>query len=259
MYKRKLTNTFETEISNKRAKTEINIKRAKRLLEWARQFPIKNWYIPKKLTRDGFFSAYGPRNGILFVGDDNTDEITETENVLNKLKLVFNEGINHENCLLSAAEYIPYFSAKYAEYLIQGDVTKEQASNLADEYSFIYVIDASKESNLTSFPAFPGNTNNLKFFYGAPFDRGINQKLFFIIPSSLKPQAIVGAFATEALAHSLDISEKTLIVNPKYEGNFPEIKNKLKINEIKELKDCQLTAFDYESAIKAYSAANSFA
>lgn len=248
MYKRKLPNTFETEISNKRAK---------RLVEWARQFPIKNWYIPKELTNDGFFSAYGPCNGILFVWDDNTDEITETENVLNKLELVFNEGINYENCLLSVADYIPYFTAKYAEYLIQGDVTKEQALNLADEYSFIYVIDASKESNLTSFPAFPGNTNNLKFFTVLHLIAELTIS-FFIVPSSLKPQAIVGAFATEALAYSLDISEKTLIVNPKYEGNLPEIKTKLKINEIKELKDCQLTAFDYESAIKAYSAANSF-
>lgn len=67
MYKRKLPNTFETEMSNKRVKREINIERAKRLIAWAKQFPIKNWYVPKKLTKDGFFSAYGPRNGILVV------------------------------------------------------------------------------------------------------------------------------------------------------------------------------------------------
>ncbi len=73
MYKRKLSNTFETEISNKRVK---------RLVAWAKQFSIKNWYGSKKLTKDGFFSAFGPRNGVLFVGGDNTDQIAETENVL---------------------------------------------------------------------------------------------------------------------------------------------------------------------------------
>lgn len=59
MYKRNLPNTVETEMSNKKAK---------KLVAWAKQFSRKNWYVPKKLTNDGFFTSYGPRHGILFVG-----------------------------------------------------------------------------------------------------------------------------------------------------------------------------------------------
>lgn len=136
--------------------------------------------------------------------------------------------------------------------MIQSDATKEQALKSTDEYSFVYVIDASKQSNLTSFPVSPCNTSNPKFFKGAPFDCGTDYNCFFIIPSSLKPQAIIGAFASDALAHSLDISEKTLIINPNYQGNLPEIITKLKINDTKEFKDCQITALDYESAVAAY-------
>jgi hypothetical protein len=206
----------------------------------------------RRLTQDGFFTSYGPRHGILFVGDDNTDDITERKGVLNKLKLIFNEGINYDNCLLSAADYIPYLTKKH-KYLIQGDATKEKALQLTDEYSFVYVIDASRKRDLTSFPAAPSNTNNPKFFKVAPFDRGTDCPYFFITPSSLKPEHIIGAFATGALAHSLNVSEETLIINPRYKGNQEEIKAKLKINAVQELKVCQVTAVDYRSAVEAYN------
>ncbi len=134
-------------------------------------------------------------------------------------------------------------------------MTKERAVQLADEYSFVYVMDASRERNLTSFPASPCNTKNPKFFKGAPFYPGIEHQYFFIIPSSVKPQSIIDAFAIRALVHSLAISEETLIINPNYDGNLQEMRNKLKINDIKEFKDCQVTALDYESAVKAYSTA----
>ncbi|MEN9916565.1 MAG: hypothetical protein RLY40_497 [Pseudomonadota bacterium] len=241
MYKRKLSSSFKKDNYNK----------ARRLVAWAKQFSRKNWYVPKKLTEDGFFSSFGPRSGIIFVGDDNTDDITEEKGILSKLNVIFNEGINYDNCLLSAAEFIPYFTSKY-KYLIQGDVTKKQALQLTDEYSFVYVIDASRESDLISFPASPCNTNNPKFFKGASFDPGTDYQYFFIVPFSIKPQSIIGAFAIGALAHSLTISEETLIINPNCKGNIQEIKDKLKINDIKEFKDCQVTASDYESAVEAY-------
>ena len=245
MKKRKLSILPKEKISYKKAK-------AKKTLQWAKNFSRKHWFRPKRLTQDGFFTSYGPRHGILFVGDDNTDDITEEKGVLNKLKLVFNKGINYENCLLSVADYIPYFSKKYNEYLIQGDTTKEQALQLTDDYSFVYVIDASREKNLISFPASPCNTNNPQFFKGAPFDWGTDYPYFFIIPSSLKPEHIIGAFAVDALAYSLNVSEETLIINPGYKGNLEEIKNKLKINTIIKLKDCQVAAVDYRSAVEAY-------
>ena len=250
MYKRKLTNTVET---------EINIKKAKKLVAWAKEFSIKNWFVPKRLTNDGFFSSYGPRNGILFIGDDNTDDVTEKKGIINKLELIFNKGIHYDNCLLSVAEYVPYFTSKYDEFLIQGDVTKKKALQSVDEYSFVYVIDASRERDLTSFPAAPCNTKNPKFFQDAPFDRGSDFPCFFIIPSTLKSQSIIGAFAIDVLAHSLTVSEETLIINPNYDGNLEEIINKLKIKDTKEFKDCQVTAVDYESAIEDYSVGMSLA
>ncbi len=245
MKKRKFPTYFKEEVINEKAK------KAKKALQWAKEFSNKHWFAPKNLTKDGFFTSYGPRHGILFVGDDNDEIIKENNNdeiektvILDKLGSLFEEGINPGNCRLSASEFIPYFTNNATDkeaYLILGDSSKIQSLLLTGRYPFIYIIDASREKNLTSFPASPCNTNNPKFFTGAPFDSGTNCKFFFIVPSSLKPQHIIGVFAIGALAHLLKISEETLIVNPNYEGNLREVKNKLKINVVKEFKDCQVT------------------
>ena len=248
MYKRKLSSSFKKDNYNK----------ARRLVAWAKQFSRKTCYFPKEITKDGFLTSFGPCNGTLFVRDDNTDDITEEKGILSKLNVIFNEGINYDNCLDSVAEYSPYFTEKYGEYLILADAIKEQALQSIDTYSFVYVIDASRGRDLTAFPASSYNNQNPKFFKDSIFDPETWCQYFFIIPSSLKPQSIIGAFAIGALAHSLAISEETLIINPNYDGNLQEMRNKLKINDIKEFKDCQvrdsddISDSDYKSAVEAY-------
>lgn len=245
----------------KRKQKNFKIIQAKKLIKWSitfKKWAHIAWFALKSVNKDRFVLSYGPRDEILFVLDQN-----ENENVvgpLQKLKVLFEKGfIRDANEVVY--NHLPYFTDIYqCDGLIEANKDKKELENAGmarAEYSFVYVIDASKNSNLNCIPFSKYNTMNPKFFEESDFEFDNDEAIdirgsFYIIPSSCQPKYIVGAFANQYLAHSLNISHDTLIVNPNYLGDLDTIKNKLNIRKLKELNDCRLESPDYYSAENAY-------
>jgi hypothetical protein len=225
---------------------------AKKRLRAAVNFSKNNWFIPKKVNEDGVNIAYGPRNGILFINDAN--EALAFITPLEKLQAVFTQGILG-NMALFLPGFIPYLEKKFGSALLGTDIEKQQSINWADEYGYVYVIDASPKNDLICIPISRFNAKNATFMQGSDLDFHTREKIvpnFYIVASSLRPHAIVGAFATQYLAFSLNISENTLILNPNYLGDVSAIKSKLKIPCVKAFKDCVIKAKNYREAKAAY-------
>ena len=234
---------------------DLKIKKARKLINWAKNFQKgggKIWFVPKSIDEDGFLFSYGPRNEILFVLDENENNIMP----LKKLEVLFEQGFTGD-ADEAISDYLPFFDNKQGcKGLISAhDDKKGVESNFgAMGFNFIYVIDASKGSDLNCIPYSLRNTMNPKFFEESLFDAGAMDwpGAFFIVPSSCKPSCIVGAFAEKYLAHSFNINEETLIVNPYYTGDLNTIKSKLNISRLQTLKDCRLHNFTFDSAEAAY-------
>lgn len=251
---------------------DFKIKKAKMLLQGAKNFKKglhHTWFVPKSVNEEGFVLSYGPKNEILFVLDENEENIHPLE----KLKLLFENGfikkpalnpqarLLEENVQEAVADYLPHFSNTYGN---KAGLLKAE-DNIKDldksDVSFIYVIDSSKNSNLSCIPYAACNTVpkklRRKFFEDSLLDEepSDQQGSFYIIPNTCKPNSIVGAFAYEYLANSLEISAETLIVNPYYLGDLNLIKNKLQIKNLKNLDDFNIDfEFNYDNMAEAHDA-----
>ena len=230
----------------------------RQLLRSAVRFINKNWFIPREINKDGVNIAYGPRNGILFLSDTN-EELTMPP--LEKLNLIFSYGDFSTDIGLFPfiSDFTPYISKKFASELLSTHIKRKEAINFADEYGYVYVIDASKSSNLSCIPNSQSNSRNKKFMQDIDLDfycMDKNNPNFYILTSSFKSSFIIGAFATQYLAFSLNISEETLIVNPNYAGDLAAIKTKLQVSHIKAFKDCVAQTSNYRDAEMAYESSS---
>ncbi|MCZ6914327.1 MAG: hypothetical protein O7C59_07710, partial [Rickettsia endosymbiont of Ixodes persulcatus] len=169
------------------------------LLRSAASFANKNWFIPREVNKDGVNIAYGPRSGILFLSDTNEESLTVSP--LEKLDLVFTYG-DFEAIGPLISDFIPYIDKKLGSDLLITYFEKGEALNCADEYGYVYVIDASKSSNLICIPNSKFNSRNKKFMQSIDIDFYCTANIpnFYMLASSLKPAFIVGAFATQYLA-----------------------------------------------------------
>lgn len=173
-------------------------------------------------NQDNIIISYGPKNGLLWRGEEvNIQEI----NLIDGLNKVFQTGF--QGIGGNVLEDLPYIQSHYPGFIgasntyRYGDESfgRDHEGLSAGTYGYIYLIDTDKKNRMESIPLCKENIRKTAFVTGYKGDHEGNMIIEgpeYAIIRQPDFKFIIGAIPSEFVAFALGIDEKGFIINPAY-------------------------------------------
>lgn len=177
-------------------------------------------FVPAYSNPDNILISFGPKNGLLWRGEEiGPEEI----NLVDGLNKVFQTGFIRRD-EQSVLAQLPYIKSHYPNFIcalnthLSDDklLTWEKKQMAIGGYGYFYLIDSSCKNTIESIPLCEENRHNANFVadYAAEIKAGSD----YAIIEKLDPKFIMGAVPSEFVVSSLEMDKKSFITNPTYQG-----------------------------------------